>query len=132
MSEQLADKKIEPNSRLGKAITYMQNHWEALTLFLRQPGAPLSNAIVERGLKKAILMRKNSLFYRTSNGAEVGNLFLSLIHTCELNGINAFEYLLALLRHPVEIREDPAAWMPWTYAATLAAIEEAATGFPDG
>jgi hypothetical protein len=56
-----------------------------LTLFLRQPGAPLDNNICERALKMAILHRKNSLSYKTQNGARVGDLFMSLIHTCRLN-----------------------------------------------
>ena len=43
MVAQLAEHRVEPNSGLGQAITYMQNHWEKLTLFLRVPGAPLSN-----------------------------------------------------------------------------------------
>jgi hypothetical protein len=45
MQEQFSERKVEPNSGLGKAITYMQRHWKALTLFLRQPGAPLDNNI---------------------------------------------------------------------------------------
>ncbi len=75
---------MEPNSGLGKAISYMLRQWPALTLFLREPGAPLDNNLCERALKKAILHRKNSLFYKTLNGAEVGDLYMSLIHTCEL------------------------------------------------
>jgi hypothetical protein len=69
---QLEEKKAEPNSGLGKAIRYMLNHWEALTLFLREPGAPLDNNVCEKALKRAILHRKNSLFYKTLNGAQVG------------------------------------------------------------
>lgn len=131
MKERLADGQTEPNSKFGKAIAYMLNHWQELTLFLRHPGAPLSNVIVERALKKAILLRKNSLFYRTAKGAGVGDLFLSLIHTCELNGINAFDYLHTLLRNPVEIRENPAAWMPWSYVSTAAGVKEPAVAVPD-
>ena len=86
---QLAEKKVEPNSGLGTAIMYVLRRWDRLTLFLRQAGAPLDSNIVERALKKAILHRKNSLFYKTENGAEVGDLFMSLIHTCELNGANS-------------------------------------------
>jgi transposase len=41
--EQFAERKVEPNSGLGQAITYMQNRWAKLTLFLRQAGAPLDN-----------------------------------------------------------------------------------------
>ena len=61
-------------------------HWIRLTLFLREAGAPLDNNVCERALKKAILHRKNSLFYKTQNGARIGDLFMSLIqqlwHRC--------------------------------------------------
>jgi hypothetical protein len=77
---------------------------------------------VERALKKAILNRKNALFYRTENGALVGDLFMSLIHTCELNGINPFDYLTELLRHVEELKQNPSAWMPWTYRETLTGL----------
>jgi len=45
MEEQFRERKVEPNSGLGKAIAYLQKHWSKLTLFLRQPGAPLDNNI---------------------------------------------------------------------------------------
>jgi hypothetical protein len=120
MEAQFGEHKTEPNSGLGKAIAYLQRHWTKLTLFLRQPGAPLDNNIAERTLKKAILHRKNALFYKTMNGARVGDLFMSLIHTCELNKANPFDYLTESLRHPVEITASPAEWMPWNYRETLA------------
>src|SRR5258708_34684864 len=99
MREQFSARKVEPNSGLGKSITYMLRHWKALTLFLRQPGAPLDNNICERALKLAVLHRKNALFYRTMNGAQVGDLFMSLIHHCQLKGVNPFYDLAELLRH---------------------------------
>lgn len=120
MESQLAERKTEPNSGLGKAISYLLNHWAKLTLFLKHPGVPIDNNIVERSLKKAILNRKNALFYKTVNGAAVGDLFMSLIHTCELNGTNPFDYLTELQRHAAELSMRPAAWMPWNYQETLA------------
>jgi transposase len=126
MEAQLAEHKTEPNSGLGKAIQYMLRHWMPLTLFLREAGAPLDNNLVERALKKAILHRKNSLFYKTMNGAEVGDLFMSLIHTCELNGANPFDYLTELQRHAEELKQNPSAWMPWNYRDTLARLARAA------
>jgi transposase len=117
---QFAERKVEPNSGLGKAISYLLNHWEKLTLFLRVPGAPLDNNIAERALKKSILHRKNSLFYKNRNGAQMGDLFMSLIHTCELNGVNPFDYLNELQRHAEELKQEPSEWMPWNYRATLA------------
>ncbi len=121
MEAQFAEHKTEPNSGLGKAISYLLRHWTKLTLFLRRQGAPLDNNIVERALKKAILHRKNALFYRTMNGARVGDLFMSLIHTCELNKVNPFDYLTELLRHPAELTVRPAEWMPWNYKPAPAA-----------
>jgi transposase len=119
LETQFAEKKVEPNSGLGSAIAYVLRHWDRLTLFLRQAGAPLDSNIVERALKKTILHRKNSLFYKTENGAEVGDLFMSLIHTCELNGVNPFDYLTELQKHAADLARDPAAWMPWNYRQTL-------------
>jgi hypothetical protein len=98
----------------------MQKRWSELTLFLRVEGAPLDNNTAERALKKAILHRRNSLFYRTLAGAHVGDVFMSLIHTAELNHVAPFEYLVALQRHAAELAANPATWMPWNYRATLA------------
>jgi transposase len=120
LSQQFDERRVEPNSGLGAAISYLIRHWEKLTLFLRQPGAPLDNNICERALKKAILNRKNAYFYKTQNGAAVGDQYMSLIHTCELNGVNPFDYLTALLQHADEVAAAPAAWMPWNYTANLA------------
>lgn len=119
LEQQLAERKTEPNSGLGKAITYLLRHWRPLTLFLREAGAPLDNNIVERSLKRAVLHRKNALFYRTLNGAAVGDLFMSLIHTCQLCDANSFDYLIELQRHVTELAANPALWMPWNYREAL-------------
>src|SRR5436190_9215473 len=118
MLAQFAEKRVEPNSGLGSAMTYYLKHWERLTLFLRQAGAPLDNNLVERASKKAILHRKNSLFYKTENGAEVGDLFMRFNHTCELNDVNPFAYLIELQKHAKKLAKNPAAWMPWNYRET--------------
>jgi len=126
LKEQLAEAKTEPNSGLGKAISYLLNHWQPLTLFLREKGAPIDNNLCERALKKAILNRKNAMFYKTTNGAMVGDLFMSLIHTCELNGVNSFRYLTELQRHSADVKHAPEDWMPWNYGDTLARLQSPA------
>jgi transposase len=123
LEAQFAERKVEPNSGLGKAITYLLRHWKALTLFLRQAGAPLDNNLCERALKRAVLHRKNALFYRTLNGAQVGDLFMGIIHTCELCGVNPFDYLTELQRHAQELAANPSEWMPWNYREMLARPE---------
>jgi hypothetical protein len=119
LEAQLAERKTEPNSSLGKAITYLLRHWKGLTAFLREAGAPLDNNICERALKRAVLHRKNALFYKTLHGAEVGDVLMSLIHTCQLCGANSFEYLTELQRHARELAASPEQWMPWNYRESL-------------
>ena len=125
MRDQIHNRKVEPNSGLGEAIAYMNKHWKELTLFLRKAGAPLDNNLCEQSLKRAILHRKNALFYKTDQGAQVGDTFMSLIHTCVLMGVNAFDYLTALQRHAPALAHHPGQWMPWNYRDTLAALEPA-------
>jgi transposase len=119
LKRQFDERLVEPNSALGGAIRYMLNHWEPLTLFLRQAGAPLDNNVCERALKKAILHRKNALFYKTTNGARVGDLFMSLIYTCQLNEANPFDYLTQLQQHADRVATNPVLWLPWNYRAAL-------------
>jgi transposase len=123
LHQQIDDKLVEPNSGLGRAIQYTINHWTGLTLFLREPGAPLDNNTAERGLKRAIMHRKNSLFYKTQEGARVGDLYMSIIHTAELNGANPFNYLVALQRNHAFVEENPEEWMPWNYEETLKKLD---------
>jgi len=68
----------------------------------------------------AIRHRNNSLFYRSQRGARVGDIYMTLIHTTELQGENPFHYLTELMRHESAVAEDPAAWLPWNYRDTLA------------
>lgn len=115
LNRQTEENLVEPNSGLGKAITYMKNHWAKLTRFLEIPGAPLDNNICERSLKRCIQHRKNSLFYRTEHGAFIGDMFMSLIHTCSLMRINPLDYLIALLENSSALFKDPSKWLPWNY-----------------
>ncbi len=76
--------------------------------------------ICERALKKVIQHRKNSLFYKTLHGAYIGDLFMSIIYTCNLEDVNAFEYLNALEEHSAELFKHPKLWLPWNYHEQLA------------
>src|SRR5215510_1626348 len=112
---QFSDRKVEPNSNLGKALQYWLSHWEELTVWLREPGTPLDNNESERALKQFILMRKNSMFFKTEHGAAVGDVLASLIRTCRLNGVNAWDYLVTIIRNKKEARSNPHLYLPWNY-----------------
>ena len=126
LQDQLDEKQVEPNSALGEAIQYMLKRWGRLTVFLHKPGAPLDNNTCERALKKAILHRKNSMFFKTRHGARVGDLYMSLIYTCELAGVNAYEYLNQLQIQAADVASHPEHWMPWNYHENRPMTSEAA------
>lgn len=125
MLAEFEQKRVEPNSELGKGFNYFLKRWEKFTLFLRVPGAPLDNNIVERALKKPILQRNASLFFRSLRGAGVGDVWLTLIYTGELHHANPVEYLTALQRNAKAVAARPADWMPWNYRQTLAGARPA-------
>ena len=120
LEQQFQDRTVEPNSSLGKALTYLLTRWETLTQFLRVAGAPLDSNPVERALKLIIRQRKNSLFYASTHSATVASILTSLIATCVQAGVNALEYLVALQTHRSAVFRQPAAWLPWNYQNNLA------------
>jgi transposase len=127
MRAALDERRVEPNSGLGQAFDYLRSRWDQLTRFLRVRDAPLENNIAERALKMAIRHRRNSLFYRSRQGAHVGDLYMTLIYTAALHGENPFEYLTALLAHERRVAERPADWLPWTYRTALERLEARAS-----
>lgn len=62
--------------------------------------------------------RKNALFYKTENGARVGDVFMSLIYTCQLCGADPFDYLTELQRHAEALAASPQDWIPCSISAT--------------
>jgi transposase len=120
LEEQTAQRLAEPNSSLGKAMTYLLDHWPTLTRFLTEPGAPLDNNSAERALKLCIRQRKNSLFYATEHSAYIASVLTSVIATCVQAGVNALAYLVAVQEHRQEVFANPGAWLPWNYPAALA------------
>jgi transposase len=124
-AKQIRERLVEPNSGLGGAIAYMRKHWRKLTRFLFVSGAPLENNICERSLKRAITHRKNSLFYKSEVGARVGDLFMSVIATCQLMEVNPMEYLIEIQKNAPSVARTPSQWLPWNYHETLGGLGEA-------
>lgn len=123
---QLSDGEVEANSGLGKAIQYLLNHYQGLSAFCRIPAAPIDNNLMEATLKLIATSRKNSYFYKTLAGAKVGDGLTSLIATCELNGVNAFDYLVAIQRHHHEVSRNPESWLPYRVRDELTTQENQA------
>lgn len=119
LNNQLLYHLAEDNSGLGEATRYMLKHWDALTQFLRVAGAPIDNSLCEQAIKVAIRHRRNSLFYKTFKGAEIGDCLMSVVHTAAKNNVNIFDYLNTLQRYQKAVQAGPDSRLPWRYQATL-------------
>jgi transposase len=124
IEELFTNKRVEPNSGLGGALSYLLERWEPLTLFLRVVEAPIDNNLSERSLKHAIRQRRASLFYRSNNGALVGDVFTALIVTTQLHRGDPFRYLTALFANYKAARAVPDDWLPWNYQDALARLDQ--------
>lgn len=118
----LTNKDVEPNGILGQAFQYLLKYWPGLTKFLEVPGAPIDNNEAERLIKKFIMYRKNSLFYKTEDGAKVGDCLMSLIQTCIAADENPVDYLTVLQRNSRHVAKNPQLWLPWNYRNILRSI----------
>jgi hypothetical protein len=117
----LEEEKVEANSGLGKAIRYLDKHYEGLTCFCRVEGAKLDNNVMEGQLKLVVLNRKNAGFFKSGTGAAVGDVLTSLVATCSANGVNPFDYLNRLQRNADDVKAQPKKYLPWHSSPTAPA-----------
>jgi hypothetical protein len=87
------------NSRMGKAITCLLRHWRPFTLFLRQAGAPLDINLCRKSIQAGRSAPEERFVLPHSKRSTGRDLFMTLIHTCQLCGSNSFNYLTELQRH---------------------------------
>ena len=80
---------------------------------------PLSNVEVEGLLKKFVIYRKNSLFYKIIKGALVGDGFMSVIQTAVDAKVNVLDYLIHLVKNEKNVKKQPEQWLPWNYLQRL-------------
>lgn len=111
----ISGEECEPNSILYSETSYLINHWEGLTSFLRIEGGELDNNQLEQKLRLQVLNRKNWLFYKTELGALIGDIICSFIKTCEAGNINPIEYFIWVMKNEAQVKMDPDNFLPWTF-----------------
>jgi transposase len=92
-----AKEALHPTHELMKAINYTLKHWLALTRFLKDPDIAIDNNESERAIKTWVLVRKNSLFAGSDEGAKAIAVHLSFIATAKRNGINPVDWYADVL-----------------------------------
>jgi len=113
LMDKIESGEIEQNNDLGQAANYMLKRWSELNEFHHIPGVPLCNSETERMIKFIVTHRKNSLFFKTEKGAEVGDVIQSLIATCEQCGTNPIEYLAWIQENKTRAISQPEKFLPW-------------------
>jgi transposase len=91
--------KIFPKTPLHQAASYMMNHWDALTCYLKDGRLEIDNNRSERSIKPFVIGRKNWLFHGNDVGAKAGSILFSLIETCKEHEVDVFSWLKYVLSH---------------------------------
>jgi transposase len=109
---------VTPNSKLGRALTYLRGQWPKLTRYVDNGHWPIDNNPCENAIRPFVVGPKGWLFADTVGGATASANLYSLIETCKANAVDPYAYLIALLRAlPLATTaEDYEAPLPWKIA----------------
>jgi hypothetical protein len=117
--------EVSSKSALGKAVTYMLNHWSGLTAFLKDSRIEVDSNVVERSMKSVALTRKNSLFVGNKRGGQTFAVLASLMNTAKLNGVDPDVWLADVLERIISGKvkaNDMESLLPWTWKADCEAM----------
>jgi transposase len=121
--------KVHPFSHpLAEGARYIDKHWDLLIRFLDEPLLPPDNNAAENALRINALIRKNSMFFGSEDGADRAAIALTVLHSCRLAEIEPSSYLAqvtpSLLQHRLGRKQDLISLTP----AAVAAVRQATKG----
>ena len=109
----LIKQHVLPKTKLGEAITYLNNQWHKLIRYLESGQLNIDNNRAERAIKPFVIGRKAWLFSQTANGAHASAALYSIIETAKANGLIPFDYVLKCLDELCKSEPDIDAIIPW-------------------
>ena len=114
--------KIAKDSLTGKAMTYLHNQWEKLTVYCTDGRLSISNIQAENAIRPFAVGRRAWLFSDTPSGANASAVHYSLIETAKLHNLEPYDYLNAIFKALPYAKtvEDIEALLPWNYKARIA------------
>lgn len=89
--------QLLPKSKLGQALGYLRNNWEALKRFLSDAHLPIDNNEAEQALRRIAVGRKNWLFVGSENGGERAAVILTVIASAHRHDLDVWAYLRDVL-----------------------------------
>ena len=85
--------KVAPQTPLGKALSYLDNHWRGLIRYCDDGRLEIDNNRVENAIRPFVIGRKNWLFSDTVHGAKASANLYSLLESAKLNHLEPYAYL---------------------------------------
>ena len=89
--------KLLPKSKLGQAVSYLRNNWDALKRFLSDGRLPIDNNEAERDLRCVAVGRKNWMFVGSEEGGERTAIILTVIASAHRHHLDVWAYLRDVL-----------------------------------
>ena len=105
-----SSRNAAPKSKLGIALTYLQNNTKELSEYLNDGRLEISNNLAERSIKPFVIDRKNFLFANTPKGATASAITFSIIETAKENGLNPFRYLTYIFKTAPALDRSQDGW----------------------
>ncbi len=85
--------KVVPGTALGKALGYLDRHWNGLFRYCEDGRLEIDNNRCENAIRPFVIGRKNWLFSDTVKGAQSSANLYSLLETAKANGLEPYAYL---------------------------------------
>lgn len=111
--------QVLPRSLLGKACSYLLDHWDVLVAHQQHAFTRLDNNLVENAIRPSAIGKKNWLFIGHPDAGQRSAIIYSLVVSCLRHGKDPFAYLRDVLRRlPTMTNQDdlapltPAQWQP--------------------
>ena len=91
-----------PDTTMGGAITYINNRWDELQVYIEHGFLPMENNTAERAIRPIAVGRKAWLFVGSEDGGSWAATMFSVIESCRLQEIDVTAYCERVLREIVD------------------------------
>ena len=111
-------RSVLPASKLGQAINYVRNHWDALNVYVQDGRLPIDNNWVERLMKRVAVGKKNWLFVGSLRAGIRNANLMSLVASAHRQDLDVYEYLKDVIEHLNRGTAKPSDLLPDTWKAS--------------
>ena len=88
---------VLPKSDFAEAVRYLRNHWQALSVYVRDGRIPIDNNSVEQLMKQVAMGRKAWLFVCSVAGGEQSAKMMTLVSSARRHDLDVSVYIKDVL-----------------------------------